>query len=51
MGAMELTGGKHSLDIIGDVAEYSSIALGAVGLRGQRLNLDTLNNGLLDSRF
>lgn len=48
---MELTGGKHSLDIIGDIAEYSSVALGAVGLRGERLDLDTLDNGFLDFGF
>lgn len=45
------TGSKHRLHIVGDIAEYRSIALGTVGLRRQRLDLDALNNRLLDTDF
>lgn len=44
----QLTGCKHSLDIVGNITENSSITLWMVWLRRQRFYLNTLNNRLMD---
>lgn len=48
---VQRTGGQHSLNIICDVTEDSSIALGVIWLRRQWFYLNTLNDRLLELRL